>query len=229
MGWKRAIGFSPNKGPSFSLWRLSVLVLYRSTGRSPASSSAKPPRWWSGKGIKAGVVFFNKRWLLWCSRCVQQPFSPLTGHGGSERGGMLMATCSGRGGREEHEDELINANSFSAYYRHGGGFSTSREEAMLRSGHGSSRPIHHEVMHSPWRIGGPWLRFIAERGLSGYRPLLLGGDASRTPARGGGGAQGLDCNLTFGSRVLFVKRSALSLDRRSPRARIIKVVSEYCT
>jgi hypothetical protein len=35
--------------------------------------------------------------------------------------------------------------------------------------------------------------------------LLLGGDASRTSARGGGGTQGLDCKFSFVPRVPFVK------------------------
>jgi hypothetical protein len=60
-------------------------------------------------------------------------------------------------------------------------------------------------MSSPWRLGVPWLRLIVGRGLPGSWPLLLGGDASRTPARGGRGAQGLDCKLSFSSRVLFIK------------------------
>jgi hypothetical protein len=59
--------------------------------------------------------------------------------------------------------------------------------------------------------------------------LLLGGVASRTPMSGGRGAMGLDCKFSSISRVLFVKRSALSLDRRFLRARTAKVVSAYCT
>jgi hypothetical protein len=49
------------------------------------------------------------------------------------------------------------------------------------------------------------------------------------PARGGEGAEGLNCKLGFGSRVPSEKRSALSLDRRSPRARNAKAISAYCT
>jgi hypothetical protein len=41
---------------------------------------------------------------------------------------------------------------------------------------------------------------------------------------GDGDAQGLLCKLFFDSRVFFIKRMALSLDRRSPRARIERAV-----
>jgi hypothetical protein len=134
LGWKKALGFSPNKGPSFFLWRLYVLVLCRGIGRPPASSSAKPPRWWSSNGIEAGVVFFNKRWLPWCCRCVQWLSSPLTGHGGAEGGGRLLATCGSGGRRGNLKDDLIHADGIfvvTIYCRNGGGISTSEEEACL--------------------------------------------------------------------------------------------------
>jgi hypothetical protein len=121
-------------------------------------------------------------------------------------------TCGGGGSWGEDEDELTHADGFSAiaiYCRLGGRISTSTMEAWSRSGHGSSRPIHHEVMRSPWRVGGPRLRLVAGRGLPSCRSLFLGGDALRTPARGGGGALGLDCFVSFSSRVLFVKKIGL--------------------
>jgi hypothetical protein len=95
---------------------------------------------------------------------------------------------------------------------YGGGNSTSKVEAMSQSGHGSSKPTLHKVMHSPWRVSGRWMRLVVGRGLLSCWPLLLGGDTSRTPARGGRGAQGLNCKFSFSSKVLYVKISVLSLD-----------------
>jgi hypothetical protein len=54
--------------------------------------------------------------------------------------------------------------------------------------------------------------------------LFLGGNAWRTLASGDGDAQGLLCKLFFDSRVFCIKRMDLSLDRRSPRARIERAV-----
>jgi hypothetical protein len=34
---------------------------------------------------------------------------------------------------------------------------------LSRSCHGSSKPSHHEVMRSQWRLGGPWLQLVARR------------------------------------------------------------------
>jgi hypothetical protein len=164
---------------------------------------------------------------------VRQPFLPLTGHGGVERGRELLVLSIEREDRVIstpteiiHVDDII---SIMIYYRNGDRNSTSGEEALSQSGHGSSKPIHHEVMHSPWRLGGPWPWLIVKRGLSRCRPLLLGSYALRTPTRGGGGAQGLNFKLSFSTRVLFLKRPALSLDRKSPRARIAKAVSLFYT
>jgi hypothetical protein len=128
--------------------------------------------------------------------------------------------------------ELIHAVGFFAvatYCRFGGRNSTSGVEAFARSGHGSSKPAHHEVICSPWRAGGPWLRLVVGRGLPSCRPLFLGGDASRTPARGGCGALGLDCLVSASFRVLYVKSSAFSLDRSLPRTRMLKGCSLSCT
>jgi hypothetical protein len=108
--------------------------------------------------------------------------------------------------------ELKHAVDFfvvAIYCRHGGSTSTSVVEAFTRSGHGGSKPAHHEVICSPWRPSGPWLRLVVGRGLPSCRPLFFGGDASRTPARGGGGALGLDCLVSISSRVLYVKKIGL--------------------
>jgi hypothetical protein len=119
---------------------------------------------------------------------MRQPFLPLTVHGGVERGTELSVLSIKREDRgRSTPTELIHVDgiiSIVIYCRNGDGNSTSGEEALSHSGHGSSKPIHHKVMHSPWRLGGPWLRLIVKRGLSSYRPLILGGDTSRTPTRG---------------------------------------------
>jgi hypothetical protein len=112
---------------------------------------------WSGGTVCPAL---SKRWFLWFCNGVQQQSFPLIGHGGSERGGRLLATCNDGGRKGEDEEEVTHADGFSAvaiYCRLGGRISTSTKEVWSRSGHGSLRPIHHEVMRSPWRVGGPWL------------------------------------------------------------------------
>jgi hypothetical protein len=119
--------------------------------------------------------------------------------------------------------ELFQADGCFAvaiHCRSGGRSSTSGAEAISLPGHGSSKPVHHEVIHSSWRSGGPCSRLVVGRGLPSCRPLFLGGDALRTPARGGGGAQGLDCRVSFSFRVLVVKRSAFFVVWTFPRARL---------
>jgi hypothetical protein len=64
------------------------------------------------------------------------------------------------------------------------------------------------------------LQIIAGKELPSSRLRFLGGIAWRTPASGGGDTRGLDCFIFFGSRVVCVKRKALSVDRRFPRTRI---------
>jgi hypothetical protein len=58
------LGISWNKAIFFFLWRFSVLVLHRSTRRSPVMSFIELSRWCSGVYGKAGETFFNKRVLL---------------------------------------------------------------------------------------------------------------------------------------------------------------------
>jgi hypothetical protein len=54
-------GISFNKVVFPFFWRLHVLVLYGSSGRSPATSFIKPSRWWCGAGGNSGEVFLNKQ------------------------------------------------------------------------------------------------------------------------------------------------------------------------
>jgi hypothetical protein len=167
------------------------------------------------------VAFFNKQRLHRCCRCVLWFSSSLTRHGGEEDGGKLQATYGGGGCWGNFDTEHIHAVGIFAaaiLCRKSGRSSTSNAEAWNRSGHGSSKSPHHEVIRSPWCVGGPWLRCVAGRGLPSYWSLLLGGHASRTPARGGWGVLGPNCISSFCSRVLFVKSLALSADRRFPRA-----------
>jgi hypothetical protein len=101
---------------------------------------------------------------------------------------------------EEREDrgrssptEVIHANGIIAvvtYYRNGGGKSTSGEEALSRSNDRSLKHVLHDVTCSPWRVETRWTMVAAHRrrGLPSCWPLLLGADAWRTPARGGGAA-----------------------------------------
>jgi hypothetical protein len=138
---------------------------------------------------------------------------PLTGHGGMEGGGKTAVHCSGRGGRGiSSTDELIHADDSSASVilcRQDGEISTSGAEGLHRFRRGCSKPLCYEVIRSPWLRGGPRLWIIARRGLLSSRSLFLGGDALRTPARSGGGAQGLHCMYFFCFRVLCVKKKGL--------------------
>jgi hypothetical protein len=54
----------------------------------------------------------------------------------------------------------------------GGRSSTSGVEAISQPGHGSSKPALCEVMRSPRKAGGPWLRLIAGRGLPSLQVLV---------------------------------------------------------
>jgi hypothetical protein len=62
------------------------------------------------------------------------------------------------------------------------------------------------------------MRFLVGRRCLSNLPLILGGDASRTPAICGRDAQGLDCFLFLSARVFFVKVDALSSNIRFFRA-----------
>jgi hypothetical protein len=224
--WRFLRCSSLNKSPSFSLWRPCSLAPCCSACCSSMKSSAIPPRWWCGDEDQIGEASFNKQLsLLWsCGSEHQQP-SPPGGHGGSKGGGSLFSRCSRREGLGEADSELIHADGSSAaaiLCRQGGASSTSTKEALLRHRHGCSNPICREVIRSPRRSGGPWWLLVAGKRLPSSRSRILGGCAWRTPAKGGRGVLGLDCNKSLCSRVVFVKNVALSLDRRSPRANLEK-------
>jgi hypothetical protein len=101
------------------------------------------------------------------------------------------------------QPELIHADGCGAvaiYCRHGGVLSTSSGDDPIWSR--VLEPFSPRSDSFPWRKGRPWLQIVTERVLPSSWPSLLGGDASRTPTSGVGGAQGLDCKFSFGSRVL---------------------------
>jgi hypothetical protein len=139
-----------------------------------------------------------------------------------EWGETPATSCMIRGGRGDPVRlELIHDRGKLASMilcRQGGAISTSSEEAWIRFRCGCSKSLSHEVMRSPWLRDGPWLRIVAGKGLPSNRLWFLGGEAWRTPAKSGGGAQGLLCMNLLCLGVLFVKRKDLSLDRRFPRA-----------
>jgi hypothetical protein len=224
--WSGAPGLSLNKASLFVLWRLPLLALLRGVSRSLQASSVQPSRWWSGGGGPVGEISFSQRLQIRSCSTVLLLLLPLVGRGGGRRGwSPALSYSKGDAWGILQVDELKHTVGFFVvviYCRHGGSVSTSGVEAFTRSGHGSSKPAHHEVICSPWRAGGPWLRLVVGRGLPSCRSLFLGGDASRTPARGGGGALGLNCLVSVSSKVLFVKRSAFSSDRSPPWTRMQK-------
>jgi hypothetical protein len=121
--------------------------------------------------------------------------------------------------------ELIIADALFAaaiLCRKGDNCSTSMLEAFSRHCRGCSSSLRGEVIRSPLRREGPWWMSVVGRGLPSSWPLLLGGDASRTPANGGDDAQGHDCLLSLCSRVFFVKEMALSVGWASPGAALLQ-------
>jgi hypothetical protein len=91
------------------------------------------------------------------------------------------------------------------------------EAFLLRRG--CSKLPCHEVISSPWLGSGPWRRINTGRELPSNWLLILGGDASRTPADSGRDTWGLDCSRFSSSRVVFVKTKVLSSNSRFVRAR----------
>jgi hypothetical protein len=132
-----AASCSVNKAVFLFPWRLPVLVLLRSSRRSPMRLFVKPSWWWRSVGVESGEVFFNKRAHLllrfvWFSLML----SPLPSvHGGLEKGGF-PATSNMM--REDWgipiESELIHDRGKLAstiLCRQGGAISTSSEEALI--------------------------------------------------------------------------------------------------
>jgi hypothetical protein len=172
------------------------------------------------------LVADGRRSPFWFCRYIIQSLGRPRWRG---REGVLPAGCwfrwtAGKPNSFRQRDlELFQADgcfAIAIHCRSDGKSSTSGVEAITLPDHGSSKPVHHEVIRSPRRSGGPCPRLVVRRGLPSCRPLFLGGDALRTPTRGGGGAQGLDCRVSFSSGVLVVKRSAFFVVWAFPRARL---------
>jgi hypothetical protein len=133
-------GISLNKAVFPIFWRSSGSVLCRSTGRSSAASFVKPSRWWSGAGGDSGDTVFNKRYsLLWSWQFPLLLLLPPSGRGGVGRNSKPATFCNNRGdgGVQEliHDGGKLASTIFS---RHGGGVTTSSEEALIRSSSGCS-------------------------------------------------------------------------------------------
>jgi hypothetical protein len=207
-------------------------VLCCGTRRSPASCSAKPSRWWYGTSVLSRSSSISS--FVFSGAALQAAVSLFSvwpwRH---KRRRITVVSCCIREslGRSSTSVLIHEAGSSAAaiYCRNGGESSTSGAKAWYRSSLGSSKPSRREVIRSPRRLGGPWLWRVVTRGLPSCWPLLLGGDASRTPARGGGDALRLDCKVPFSFKVLFIKRVALYADRRFHRARFVKIASLLCT
>jgi hypothetical protein len=142
-------------------------------------------------------------------------------HGGLAKEWMPASTCDDGGvGDIINNIELIYDGGKTAstiLCWQGGDFSTSTVEAFhLRCG--CSKLSGHEVIRSPWLGSGPRRQINAGRRLPSNWPLFLGGDACRTPAKCGGGTEGLDCFRSFSSRVLCVKSKVLSSNSWFSRA-----------
>jgi hypothetical protein len=83
-------------------------------------------------------------------------------------------------------------------------------------------PPLHQVVRPRWTEGGQRLRLFVGNGAVEHSARILGGNALRMPANGGGDAQGPDCFLTFCPRVFSVILEGLSSNLRFLRARDVK-------
>jgi hypothetical protein len=96
------------------------------------------------------------------------------------------------------------------FCRHGGDTSTSTAEAFNDAAAGARR-----LLFIKWSVPGDLkvtsgIVFSSEMELSSTLLRILGGDAMRAPAIGGGGIQGPDRVFFFSPRVLSVNLEGLS-------------------
>jgi hypothetical protein len=96
------------------------------------------------------------------------------------------------------------------FCRHGGDTSTSTAEAFIDAAAGARR-----LLFIKWSVPGDLkvtsgIVFSSEMELSSTLLRILGGDAMRAPAIGGGGIQGPDRVFFFSPRVLSVNLEGLS-------------------
>ena len=127
------------------------------------------------------------------------------------------------------ENHAMDKLAVALYGQEGGRCSTSMAEALsLQRQCSAMRSIQVVRPRMPlvcWRL---WM-LVGKESPSDMSSNDLGGFAWRSPARCGGGAQGLDCVSIFSSRVLFVKSKVLSSNIRSFRPRVEKDLFVNCT
>jgi hypothetical protein len=108
------------------------------------------------------------------------------------------------------------------FCRQGGESSTSTAEAFLDATAGARR-----LLFIKWCVPGDLKAtsgFVSssDMELSSILLWILGGDALRTPAIGGGGTQGPDCVFYFSPRVFSVNLEGLSSNFWFLRARDVQ-------
>jgi hypothetical protein len=172
----------------------------------------------SGCSLSLCAPGTRSRFVGWCCRewWGSRSFSSPACRGGEEGGGDGAAAFSCRCWplpKRCYIGELNHAVGILAtaiFCRHGGKSSTSDAEALHRIRRRSSVPLRHQVVRPRWLGGDRRLWFFVGRGCSSSLPLILGGDAFRTPAICGGGTQGLDRFSYLCPRVFFTIWKALS-------------------
>jgi hypothetical protein len=201
-----------------SPWRLVALALYRSAGWSAVKLFVGSSWWWRDGGRRSGEAFFNKWWfsLPRCGGCLL--LLPFSGHGGAEGVWESAPPCwIGEDWGDPSDHELIQASGISALAisrRHGGGISTSVEEAFVDPAAEARRHLAAKWFRPRWPDDGRWQKVHVGREPASYLLSFLGGDAWRTPTFCGGGTLVLDCLVFVSFRVFFVICKPLSSNTR---------------
>lgn len=184
--------------------------------------------WWRACKTKEDQGRFNK------TACRTSCFANrelihllLAGRGG---GGKKWCFCSSKWfllhPRAPHAVSLVAAV---IHDQKDGRISTSTAEAFSFQRQRSAARCH-QVVRPRWHLACWWLRTLVGREQPSKRCSDdLGVGAWRSPASCGRGSQGLDCFLSFSSRVLFVNLKGLSSNIRSSRARFAKGLFVKCT
>jgi hypothetical protein len=167
--------------------------------------------------------------LCWWSCSSNESFrsSALPRRGGERRGGgwtswtsahqRLPTGCYGASSTKpfcaEHAPLLVDGTTFG---RHGGPSATSMMEALLRYVRRSSSSLHRQVVRPRRRRNGRRICSIAGSMPPSNSASYLDGSVSRSPANGGGGAQGPDCFFSFCLGVFYVIWEGLSSNSGFP-------------
>jgi hypothetical protein len=101
------------------------------------------------------------------------------------------------------------SSSVAIFGRTSGPSSTSKTEALC-SVRRSSSSLHRQVVRPRRRRSDRRISFVVESLLSSSLAAHLGGNVLRSPATGGGGAQGPDCFLFFCLKVFLAILEGLS-------------------